>query len=175
MEADPAVELAAAKRKSKLRLPDVPAHDNLAALRDWFTRVLRLDREHPVTGAVHQGLRGPDGHVVIERADAPPIRFEPAAAMSTSRRLLPMLSWQLLKTDGELPSFTDEHARRIAHVTRLLCNARQEEREADETAGIVGFYMQDAKAVEGYTTYGTAGQTYEAAAVERQGGADLPG
>ena len=76
----------------------------------------RLDPVHPVTGAVHQGLRGAEGHVEIRRAGAPSIRFEPAGAINTTRRLMPILAWQLQPTDGEPYGFKDEHARRIAHV-----------------------------------------------------------
>ena len=145
-----------------LELPRVPAHDDLAGLCAWLTSVLRLDRHHPVTGVVLQGLRGPEGHAVIRRAGAPPIRFEPVTAMNTTRRLLPILSWQLIKTDGEPYGFRDGHARRIAHVVRLLGAEADTQLEAEETSGIVGALLQEAIAVEGMTTHGTGEQRYEA-------------
>jgi hypothetical protein len=147
----------------KLVLPDVPQHDDPVALADWTTSVLQLDPRHPVIGAVHEGLRGPEGHVEIRRASAPPIRFEPAASINTARRLLPALAWQLQPTDGEPYGFKDEHARRIAHVLRLLCGASIEVTEAQETAGIIGTYLSSAVPVEKHTTYGTSAQRYEAA------------
>ena len=42
-------------------------------------RWVQLDPEHPITGGARQGLAGPEGHVELCRAGAPPIRFEPAA------------------------------------------------------------------------------------------------
>jgi len=147
----------------KMVLPDVPAHDDPTGLAAWLTGVLQLDPAHPVVRAVHEGLRGPEGHVEIRRARAAPIRFEPAAAMNSARRFLPVLAWQLLPTDGEPPGFRDEHCRRIAHVVRLLCGVSTGVREADETAGIVGVFLAAATALEGHTTYGTGAQRYEAA------------
>jgi hypothetical protein len=144
-------------------LPDVPAHDDIAGLCAWLTAVLRLGMEHPVTGAVHQGLRGAEGHVEVRRAGAPSIRFEPAGAIGTSRRMLSTLGWQLQPTDSEPYGFRDEHCRRIAHVLRLLCGAVAEATEVQETAGIVGTFLGGAVAVEEYTVYGTGAQRYEAA------------
>lgn len=161
--------------KGKLQLPAVPNHDKPLELAAWLTSVLQLDPEYPVRTAVHQGLRGPEGHVVIERIAAPPIRFEPAAAMNTARRLLPILGWQLGPTDGEPYGFKDEHARRIAHVVRLLCARSDEVLEADETAGIVGLFLQEAIAVEGHTVCGTGPQRYEAAAALRRTEDENPG
>jgi Bifunctional DNA primase/polymerase, N-terminal/Primase C terminal 1 (PriCT-1) len=148
----------------KLVLPDVPQPDDLAGLAAWLTCVLRLDPAHPVTTAQHQGVRGQEGHVVIRRADAPPLRFEPAATISMARRLLPALGWQLLPSDGEPYGFKDEHARRIAYVVNRLCGNSATASESQETAGIVGMFMLDAEEVEGFTTYGTGAQRYEAAA-----------
>lgn len=159
----------------KLVLPDVPPHDDPVALADWTTSVLRLDPQHPAIGAVHEGLRGPEGHVEIRRAGAPSIRFEPAASMNTARRLLPALAWQLQPTDGEPYGFKDEHVRRIAHVVRLLCGASTEISEAQETAGIVGTYVSAAVPVEGHTTYGTSAQRYEAAVALQRALDDLTG
>jgi hypothetical protein len=156
------------ERTPKLVLPGVPAPDDLRGLATWLTSVLQLDHQHPVTGAAHQGLRGQDGHVVIHRADARDIRFEPAASLMTARRLLPILTWQLLPTDREPYGFKDEHARRIAHVLRLLCGAAEQATEAEETAAIVATYLQSAELIEGLTTYGTGAQRYEAARALRR-------
>ncbi len=153
----------------KLILPDVPVPDNPAGLAAWLTSVLRLDARHPVTGAVHQGLRGAEGHAKISRAEAPSIRFEPAGAVNTARRLLPILSWQLLPTDGEPYGFKDEHARKIAHVLRLLCGISAELTEAQETIGVLGTFLSGAHVVEGHTIYGTGSERYQAAiAIQRE-------
>ena len=147
----------------KLVLPEVPAHDDLSGLCAWITPVFRFDPNHPAIGAAHQGQRGPDGHVVIQRAGADSIRFEPASAVNTVRRLHPALSWQLLPTDGEPYGFRDEHARRIAYVLRLLCGMSTGKTEEQETAGIIGTFLSGATPVEGHTTYGTSPQRCEAA------------
>lgn len=146
----------------KLILPDVPEPDDAAGQAAWLTSVLRLDPRHPVTGARHQGQRGPDGHVVIRRAEAPAIRIEPAELMTSGRRLLGVLPFQLIPTDGEPYGFKDEHARRIAHVTRLLCGIADSLTEAQETTGIVGTFLSDATAIEGHTTYGETGERFAA-------------
>lgn len=152
-------------RAAKLTLPEVPAHDDLPGLLAWLTSVLRLDAQHPVTGAKHEGLRGQGGHVELRRAGVPPIRFEPAATISSARRFLPALGWQLHPTDGEPYGFKDDHCRRIAHVVRLACGVCSAPDAAQEAAGIVGTFMSRAEAVEGHSTYGTPSQRHEA--VER--------
>jgi len=149
--------------KGKLVLPAVPAHDDLAGLLAWITNVLRLDPQHPATGTTHEGKTGPDGHVHITRAGAPPIRFEPASVVSSSRKFLPTLGWQLAPTDGEPYGFRDEHCRRIAHVLRLSCGTSKAPDAAQEAAAIVGTFLGRAEAVEGFTAYGTSPQRYEAA------------
>lgn len=147
----------------KLVLPDVPAHDDLAGLLAWITSVLRLDSQHPATGAVHEGKAGQDGHVHITRAGAPAIRFEPAAIVSSARKLLPALGWQLQPTDCEPYGFKDDHCRRIAHVLRLACGTSKAPDAAQEAAAIVGTLLGRAEPVEGFTGYGTSAQRYEAA------------
>jgi hypothetical protein len=148
----------------KLILPDKPAVHDLAGAKGWLTVVLNLDRSHPVIGAAHQGLRGPEGHVVLRRPEVPDLRFEPAALLSSSRRLLPALIAQLLPSDGEPYGFKDEHCRRIAFVVQRLCGAEQSATEAQETAAIVGDFLLDAQAIEGHRTYGDRAAKYEAAA-----------
>jgi hypothetical protein len=143
-------------------LPDVPGHDDQAGQCAWLSAVLRLDPAHPVTGAVHEGLRGAEGHVVLRRAGAPDIRFEPASTLSTSRRLRPALTWQLQPTDGEPYGLKDDHCNRVAHVARLLCGACAAPNEAAETAAIVGTFLSDAIVIEGCTTYGDGAARYEA-------------
>ncbi len=152
----------------KLVLPGVPEHDNPAGLCAWLTCVLRLNPQHPVTGAVRLGVRGPDGHVELQRAGAPDIRFEPIAAIYTPRRLFPMLDSQLAETDGEPYGFKEEHARRIAYVIRLLCGMAGAMTANQETAGIIGTFLSAAVGVESHTTHGTAAQRYEAAQALRR-------
>jgi hypothetical protein len=146
----------------KLVLPEIPHHEDIVGLCGWLTVVLRLDRRHPATGAVHQGLRGADGHVELRRAGVAPIRFEPAGAILSARKLHPILAWQLEPTDGEPYGFRDEDCRKIAHVLRLLCGAAAEATEAQETTGIVGTFLAAAEPVEGLTSYGTGAERYEA-------------
>ena len=84
--------------------------------------------------------------------------------MSTARQLRTTLVWQLLPCDGEPYGFADKDALRIAFVVRLLCGAAAGATEAEETLGIIGTFLASAEAVEGFTTYGTGGQRYEALA-----------
>jgi hypothetical protein len=149
--------------KPKLVLPDAPAYDDPVGLCAWLTCVLQLDPAHPVTGAVREGLRGPEGHAEIRRAGSRAIRFEPIALVYTARRLRPVLGTQLLPTDGKPYGFTDAHAADVAHVLQLLCGATDNATEAEETAGVVGTFLSSAVPVEGHTTYGTGAQRYEAA------------
>jgi uncharacterized protein YjiS (DUF1127 family) len=151
----------------KLILPRIPDHEDTEGLCGWLTSVFRLDSSHPVVGAVHQGLRGPDGQVEVRRRNELSIRFEPAGIVSTARRLLTQLGWQLQPTDGEPYGFRDEHARRIAHVLRLLCGLKRNTDERDIAEGVVIEFMSDAEELEGYTTYGTTAQRYEAACALR--------
>lgn len=149
-------------RTPKLVLPKIPPRDDTPGLCGWLTSVFHLDPDHPVTAAVQHGPRGPDGHVQVRRAGLPSIFFEPAGSVSTARRLLTQLGWQLEPTDSEPYGFRDEHARRIAHVLRLLCGASQEGFEIAEAWGVVVTFMNDAIEVEGFSTYGATGQRYEA-------------
>jgi hypothetical protein len=108
----------------------------------------------PVVGAAHQGLRGPDGQVEVRRAGDLSIRFEPAGSVSTARRLLTQLGWQLQPYDGEPYGFKEEHARRIAHALRMLCGIAREADELEEIGGVVATFLSSAVPVEGCTTYG---------------------
>ena len=151
----------------KLILPDIPKYDDYAALAAWTTSVLRLDTNHPVTSATHHGITGQDGHVELRRHNAFSLQFEPAAVISTARRLLPVLSWQLLPTDDEPYGFKDDHCRRIAHVIHRLCGAAKAPTQMQETTSIIGAYLQIAEPVTGYTLHGTVPQRYEAAIAMR--------
>lgn len=155
-------------RVPKLILPVVPAHDDHAGLLAWQTSVMGLDPRHPATRAVHEGQAGPDGHVHISRAGAPPIRFEPASIVNTARKFLPALGWQLQPTDREPFGFKDEHCRRIAHVLRLACGTSKAPDAKQEAAAIAGTFLGRSEAVEGYTGYGTSPQRYEAAEALRR-------
>lgn len=147
----------------KLLLPGIPLADDMIALASWVTSVFRLDPTMPVLKANLYGTRGQDGLIVIRRAVAPEIRFEPAGLVNSARRLLPALAWQLEPTDEEPYGFKDDHCRRIAHVIRLMCGAAETQSEQDTTEGIIGRYVQSAKRIEGRTTHGTGAQRYEAA------------
>jgi hypothetical protein len=149
--------------KGKLTLPAVPAIDDRAGQCAWLTAVFSLDARHPVTGGAREGLRGALGHVVLYRADAQPLRFEPASRINQPPRLIEDLSWQTLRSDGAVHALKGEHARLVAHVVRMLTDAAQALDEEAQTRGIVATFLADAQAVEGHTTYGTTAQRYEAA------------
>lgn len=148
--------------KGKLTLPDPPAHDDRAALCLWLTVVFALDRTHPITGGMREGVRGAAGHVALLRRNAPALRFEPAARINTPARLVEDLSWQALPTDAAVPAFKGEHARQISHVIRMLCGANEALSDADETAGMVATFLGAAVCVEEHTIHGTSPQRYEA-------------
>ena len=149
--------------KNKLALP--PAFDppNTTGHCRWLSVVYQLDQAHPIVGGKWYGKRGAQGHAVLERLDAPPIGFEPAASINTPARHEEALSWQLLPTDGPPYGFKKEHTSQIAHVIRMLCRQTQVLSETEETAGIVGAFLQTATSVEGHTVYGTTSQRYAAA------------
>jgi hypothetical protein len=147
----------------KLALPATPAPDDRGGQCAWLTAAFALDPAHPVTGGAREGLRGAAGHVVINRAGAPPLRFEPATHLNQPQRLIEDLSWQMLPSDGAVPAFKGEHCRAVAHVVRMLTDAAQEVTDAQETAGIIGTFLSAAEPVEGLTVYGTTAQRYEAA------------
>jgi hypothetical protein len=124
--------------------------------------VLNLDQSHPVVSAVHQGLSGALGHVVLHRLEAPEIRFEPASKISTASKMADELVWQLLPTDGEPYPWTNNQAVTIARVIRLLCGAEKGSTTAQETEHIIGTYLECAIRQEGYT-HQTAAQRAEMA------------
>jgi hypothetical protein len=150
-------------RKGNLVLPEVPAPEDLDGCCAWLTAVFNLNRAHPIVRGEHQGLRGPAGHVVLHRLNADPLRFEPASRLNAPAKLIEDLAWRMLPSDGAVPGFKGEHARQITHVVRMLCGASRAASDEQETAGLVGAFLQGAVAVEGHTTYGESGARYEAA------------
>lgn len=149
--------------KGRLRLPDAPAAPIPALLAQWLTVALALDPEHPIIRGALEGLRGAAGHVVLERLDAPPLRFEPASRINTPMRLVEDRTWQGIPSDDPTPAYKGEHCRQIAHVVRQLCGTRRAMTDRDETEQIIGAYLGQARVVEGFTTHGTSPQRYEAA------------
>lgn len=148
--------------KGKLKLPPIPP--DYAGRCQWLTVVFSLTPTHPITGAKWQGPRGPDGQIVLPRAaGAADLRFEPARSINTPIRLTESFTGRRHPKDGPVYAFKGEHCRQIAYVIETMCETSRALSEADEAAGIVGTYMQSAEAVDGHTTYGTAGQRYEAA------------
>lgn len=149
-------------KPKKLVMPGLPAHDDLAGQLAWLTSVLNLDREHPVTKAVRYGRHGQDGAVELERAEALPLRFEPAAVMNTSRRLLPALGWQLLPTDAQPHGFKDEDCRTIAHVVQLAIGVCKAPTAAQDAAGVVSTFIFRSTPIYEHTTYGPIDERYAA-------------
>jgi len=158
-----AAKTSAATAAGKLTLPPAPAPDDRAGQCSWLTAAFALDPAHPVTGGAREGLRGAAGHVVLNRAGAPPLRFEPATHLNQPQRLIEDLSWQMLPSDGAVPALKGEHCRAVAHVVRMLTDAARAVTDAQETAGIVATFLSGAEPVEGLTVYGTTAQRYEAA------------
>jgi hypothetical protein len=162
--------------KGKLILPPAPTSADPAALAAWLTEVFGLNRAHPIIAGAHEGLRGANGHVVLTRLDAPPLRFEPASRINTPMRLIEDLTWQRTPTDEPVYALKGEHCRVIAHVVRQLCGASRGMTDAQETTGIVGTFLQIAAAADGaFTTYGTSQQRYEAAQALRRGVDEITG
>lgn len=153
---------ASGKGAPRLVLPATPAAEDTAGQARWLTAVFNLHPAHPVTGAARQGRSA--GHVVLRRHDAPPIRFEPASRLNTPARLVEDLEDHKQAYDPETYGLKTEHTRQIVHVVRMLCGAQQGISDQEETASIVGVYLQGAQAVEGHGTYGTGSARYEAAA-----------
>ncbi len=154
--------------KQKPVLPtSIPENDDIAGLCVWLTSVLARDPKHPVTGAEWQGRRGPDGHVVLKRAGAPDIAFEPAKSINTGLKLAEILSWNRIPTDQEPHGYTNAQCTRIAFVIGTLCDFSQAITREQEAAGIVGTFTQGAAGIEGHTTYGTNEERYNAATILR--------
>jgi hypothetical protein len=155
--------------KGKVVFPALPEHHDHAGLCGWLTSVFARDPSYPITGAEWQGLRGPAGHVVLNRAGgAPPIRFEPVAHVNAPMRLVETLSWQRVPTDRPLFAFKADHCRQIAYVIGCLADATATASAEDEAAGIVSTFMLSAQEVEGFRTYGATAQRFEAAVALRR-------
>lgn len=149
--------------KGNLVLPPAPGHDDHARLCAWLTGVFALNPAHPIIGGAHQGHAGPEGHVELQRAGCPPLRFEPASKINSPQRIHEALNWTMVPSDGAVPAFKSAHCRQIAHVVRMLCGLTDRMTAEDEAGGIVGTFLGAAQAIEGLTTYGTVPQRYEAA------------
>ena len=154
--------------KGKLTLPESPNANDPAGQCSWLTASFALDPEHPIIGGMHEGLRGAAGHVALTRLDAPPLRFEPASRINTPMRLIEDLTWQAIPTDDATPALKGDHCRVIAHVIRQLCGASKKMTDEQETMGIVGAYLGAASPIEGFTTYGTGPQRFEAVTALRR-------
>jgi hypothetical protein len=156
------------KGTPKLVLPPKPQAADVAGQCAWLTCVFNLDPAHPITGGKREGLAGPDGHAVLHRAGAPPLRFEPIRRLSTPAKLAEDLEGWNQPFDGEVYGYTTEHARKVHHVVRMLCGVAGTRTAEDETAAIIGTFLRGADAIEGHTTCGTSGQRYEAATALRE-------
>lgn len=149
--------------KGKLILPPVPAVDDGAGQCAWLAVTFALDPAHPITGGAREGLRGALGHVVLYRAGAPALRFEPASRINQAPRLIEDLSWQTLRSDGAVHALNATHCRLIAHVVRMLTDSTDALDEQGEARGIITALLGEARGVEGLTTYEATTQRYEAA------------
>jgi hypothetical protein len=165
----PATYEVASDAKGDVDLPPVPPHDDAAAQCAWLGCAFNLCRDFPITGGSWQGVRGPDGHIVLRRASgAAPIRFEPASKITSPMRMVETFVGQRHPRDGMQHALKAKHLRLVAHVIGCLCDASSAMTAAQETAGIVGTFLQGATAIDGHTTHGTAPQRYEAALALRR-------
>ena len=153
----------------KLKLPRLPDLGDITGLCGWLTAVFALDPLHPVTGSRHRGNRGPTGSVEIHRADAEAIVFDPASHLNSGAKITDTLTWHALPFDSEPHAFTNEHARHILRVVRVLCGSSEGLSIEQQVAGIIGTFQSGAVAVTGQSTYGETVRRYEAvAALQRQ-------
>jgi hypothetical protein len=160
----------------KLMLPELPGPDDIAGFCGWLTGVFNLNWAQPITGGMRQGLRSHEGHVVLTRADAPAIRFEPASRINTPTKLIETLNWQMSRQDGAVHALKGEHCRVISQVVRMLCDAGEAISAEQEAEAIVGTFLHAAQPVDGeHTTYGTSGQRYEAAVALRRAVDEITG
>jgi hypothetical protein len=160
--------------KGKPVFPQVPDVDDAGALCRWLTAVFSLDPARPIVAARWNGHRGPNGIPELLREDAPPIMFEPASRINTPAKLIETLVWSRVRGDGQLYAYAAPHSRVIAYVVANLCDMSRARSEEDQTHGLVSAFLSDVEMREGFTTYGTGQQRYEAAqalrpAVDEQG------
>jgi hypothetical protein len=151
---------------NKPRMPDLPEHDDSDGQYAWVTSVLHLDRDRPVIKATHQGLSGGAGHVVLERFNAPDIRFEPATKIGSAQKLADELVWQLQPTDGEPYPWSNQQATKIARVVRLLCDATKLSTVDLETELVVTTLLEGSTRKRGHT-HGTSTERAEVAVALR--------
>jgi hypothetical protein len=145
-----------------LMLPDRPERDDLPANLKWLTSVFNLDPEKPIIRGEWQGLRGPRGHIVLYRMGADYIRFEPATQLLTPAKLIESLAFERDHSDGPIHTYLALHAREIADVAFLVCDASRAISDAEQFFSILSTYMQGSDPVTDCTTYGTAPQRFEA-------------
>ena len=151
------------KGAPRLVLPRTPDALDTSAQARWLTAVFNLDPARPIVSGQRHGKRGPAGHIVLHRHNGQEVRFEPASRTNTGSRLREDLNGYKLPGDGTTYVYRDEHAQQITDVLRDFCAVTELESERDETAGIVGVFLQNAEPVEGHGTYGASTGRYEAA------------
>ncbi len=152
----------------KLVMPGLPTANDLAGQLAWLTSVFRLDVKHPATRVRRYGKRGQSGDIEISRAGARSLDFEPAAAIYSATRLIPMLDCLLISTDGVPYGFKNDHCKMIGRVVNMACEACESPDEAEEAAALVGMFTSIAMAVPGFTTYGSVTERFEALEVLRR-------
>jgi hypothetical protein len=124
--------------------------------------VLALNPAMPVTGVVHEGPRGGDGHLHLSRSGARPLRFEPADLILNPRRLKAKMQFQRDVTDPPQYGYTEAHCSAIADVCNKAAGASAEPDINADTDAIVGTFTARAQRIEGLTTYGTTVDRYRA-------------
>lgn len=158
--ADPGVA-GARPAAGRLVLPPIPDHHDPAGQLAWLTAVFALDPDHRIVRAGRFG-RGPDALIRLDRAGAQAIRFEPFKLVSSPVKLYETLGGWTGPTDGPTPLLKREHCGQVSYVVRMACGLTDAITDEEETAGLVGHFVGAAQVVEGFTTYGTAGERYEA-------------
>ncbi len=147
----------------RLVLPKVPAVGDTARLCAWLTAVFNLHAASPIVAGHQQGLRGANGHVVLERRNAAPLRFEPVSRINNPARLIEDLSWQVGPHDGAAHALKAADCRQVAHVVRMLCGSTKAISDEEETVSLLLTFLNESELVEGCSCYGPAAERYEAA------------
>ena len=148
--------------KGGLALPATPEHDDHPALCRWLSEVFNLDPAHPVTGVARHGRHGAEGTILVTRASAEPITFAPASKVNNPAKLVEVLNWDTLASDGKVRNFKAPHCREVAYALRSLCGTAETVTEAQLAEAILGDYLAIAEEVTGHTIRGTGPQRFEA-------------
>lgn len=146
-------------------LAELPKPGDSAGLCQWLTLSLGLDPKHHVTRGRRFGTHDTDGSAVLDRADAPALRFAPITRLSTPGKLLEALGAGMSSTDGVAPPLTGEHCPYIFAAVRWLCDCADELTAGERLAAILRTFLAGAEKIDDeLTSYATtSAQRYDLA------------